>query len=77
MNGFNNDDVKKMLEMLKEQAESTGDKETKIDTQTTDKIRTDEDIKNMLKKHFSSEQEDSTAARSTCSKLSSILPSSG
>lgn len=61
MNGFNNDDVKKMLEMLKEQAESTGDKETKIDTQTTDKVRTDEEIKNMLKKHFSSEQEDSTS----------------
>jgi shikimate dehydrogenase len=49
---FNNDDVKKMLEMLKEQAESTNNT-SNIDTQTTDtSVSTDDDIKDMLKKHF-------------------------
>lgn len=61
MNGFNNDDVKKMLEMLKEQAEINNN-DSKIDTQTTENISTDEDIKNMLKKQFSSEQNDSSVA---------------
>ena len=57
MNGFNNDDVKKMLEMLKEQAENVNtDSKTEIDTQTTDGVHSDDDIKSMLKKHFSAEQ---------------------
>lgn len=55
MNGFNNDDVKKMLEMLKEQTEINNN-DSQIDTQTTDSVHTDDDIKNMLKKHFSADQ---------------------
>ena len=63
MEGFNNDDVKKMLEMLKEQAEiNNGDANERINTQTTEKVHTDDDIKNMLKKHFSSDESESTVA---------------
>ena len=62
MNGFNNDDVKKMLEMLKEQTEINNN-DSQIDTQTTDSVHTDDDIKNMLKKHFSADQvEESSSA---------------
>ena len=61
MEGFNNDDVKKMLEMLKEQAESNNN-DSKIDTQTTDSsVHTDDDIKDMLKKHFSAEQSENSS----------------
>ena len=56
MGNFNNDDVKKMLEMLKEQAESNNNEpQTQINTQTTDNAHTDEDIQNLLKEQFSSE----------------------
>lgn len=58
MENFNNDDVKKMLEMLKEQAESAPNTQgtASTDAQTTDNsIHSDDDIKNMLKKHFSAE----------------------
>ena len=56
MNNFNNDDVKKMLEMLKEQAESNNNEpQTQINTQTTDNAHTDEDIQNLLKEQFSAE----------------------
>ena len=61
MENFNNDDVKKMLEMLKEQAESTNNT-SNIDTQTTDtSTSSDDDIKDMLKKHFSSDNSDSSS----------------
>lgn len=60
MSDFNNDDVKKMLEMLKEQAND--DSQTKVDTQTTESVHTDEDIKNMLKEHFSSKEQKSSVA---------------
>ncbi len=63
MNGFNNDDVKKMLEMLKEQAEiNNNDSNVQMNTQTTDSLHTDDDIKNMLKEHFSAEKNDSSVA---------------
>ena len=62
MDGFNNDDVKKMLEMLKEQAESNSEAEINIDAQTTDNIHTDEDIQNMLKQQFASEQGDNSVS---------------
>ena len=63
MENFNNDDIKKMLEMLKEQAESTStDVQEHINTQTTDdSVHTDEDIKNMLKKHFAAEENEDSA----------------
>ena len=62
MENFNNDDVKKMLEMLKEQAESTNNT-SNIDTQTTDtSTSSDDDIKAMLKKQFSSENSDDSNA---------------
>ena len=52
MTDINNDDVKKLLEMLKEHTEQPA--EDKTNTQTTDNsIHSDDDIKNMLKKHFS------------------------
>ena len=55
MTDINKDDVQKLLERLKEHTEQTV--EEKTDTQTTDNsIHSDEDIKNMLKKHFSAEQ---------------------
>ncbi len=60
MEGYNNDDVKKMLEMLKEQAESSSESEVNIDAQTTDSVHTDEDIQNMLKEQFSPKQGDSS-----------------
>ncbi len=60
MESFNNDDIKKMLEMLKEQAESTNS-DSNIDTQTTDtSVSKDDDIKDMLKKHFSSDNSDNS-----------------
>ncbi len=63
MSGFNNDDVKKMLEMLKEQAEiNNNDSNAQMNTQTTEDVHTDDDIKNMLKEHFSSEHSDSSVA---------------
>ena len=62
MENFNNDDVKKMLEMLKEQAESTNNT-SNIDTQTTDtSTSSDDDIKAMLKNQFSSENSDDSNA---------------
>ena len=60
MENFNNDDVKKMLQMLKEQAESNN--ESQINTQTTEKVASDEDIQNMLKEQFSNEQKESPVA---------------
>lgn len=62
MENFNNDDVKKMLDMLREQAENTN-VNSQIDTQTTenDSARTDDDIKEMLKKHFSAENYEDVA----------------
>ena len=63
MSDFNNDDVKKMLEMLKEQAEiNNNDSNVQMNTQTTDNVHTDDDIKNMLKEHFSSEHSDSSVS---------------
>lgn len=63
MSGISNDDVKKMLEMLKEQAESNNEAQAEIDTQTTDSVHSDEDIKNMLKKHFSAEEGESSLSQ--------------
>ena len=55
MTDINKDDVQKLLERLKEHTEQTV--EEKTDTQTTDNsIHSDEDIKNMLKKHFSADE---------------------
>ena len=63
MNNFNNDDVKKMLEMLKEQAQSNNNEpKTEIDTQTTDNAHTDEDIQNLLKEQFSAENDATVSA---------------
>ena len=54
-----NDDINKILEMLKEHAENTpasDDELTEDATQITKKtVSSDEDIKNLLKKHFSTE----------------------
>ena len=61
MQDFNNDDVKKMLEMLREHAESTpadASQETDKPQTTENSIHTDDDIKNMLKKHFSAAESD-------------------
>ncbi|MBR2381201.1 MAG: hypothetical protein IKA84_01740 [Clostridia bacterium] len=56
MENFNNDEVKKMLEMLKERAKSTSDKEEV--TQATDNtVDSADDIKDLLKKQFSAEGE--------------------
>ena len=60
MSNYKNDDVKKMLEMLREQTESNDDSQSQIETQTTENIHTDEDIKNMLKECFSSETKESS-----------------
>ena len=50
-------DVKKMLEMLKEQAETANNIEKTENTQTTENsVHSDNDIKDMLKKHFSAEE---------------------
>lgn len=55
MENINNDEVKKMLDMLKEQAENT-QTTNQIDAQTTEGAdHSEDDIKNMLKKHFSAE----------------------
>lgn len=63
MSDFKNDDVKKMLEMLKEQAEiNSNDSKQEINTQTTDSMHSDEDIKNMLREHFATEQNDGSVA---------------
>ena len=59
MNDYKNDDVKKMLEMLKEQ--TNDESSAPIDTQTTDSVHTDEEIKNMLKECFSAKQESPVA----------------
>lgn len=56
MENFNNDEVKKMLEMLKEKAENTKTEEHP-DAQTADNAsHSDDDIKDMLKKHFSADE---------------------
>ena len=56
MQNYKDDDVKKMLEMLKEH---TGQQnEEKVVPQTTESpVHSDEEIKNMLKKHFSADGE--------------------
>ena len=57
---ISNDDVKKMLEMLKEHAEATPEGSDTYATQTTKQgSLSDDDIKNMLKKHFSAEETES------------------
>ena len=54
MHNIDNDEVKKMLEMLKEQAGQSNNEQ--VNTQTTENtVHSDDDIKNMLKKHFSSD----------------------
>lgn len=60
MENFNNDEVKKMLDMLKEQAQSSkSDFSEQNDTQNTETVgSSDDEIKDMLKKHFSASESD-------------------
>ena len=60
MENFNNDDVKKMLDLLKEQAQSTrSDLSEMDDTQNTENAASsDDEIKDMLKKQFSASESD-------------------
>ncbi len=55
MQNIDNDEVKKMLEMLKEhQAVQSNNEQVKAQT-TENTVHSDDDIKNMLKKHFSAD----------------------
>ena len=55
MQNIDNDEVKKMLEMLKEhQAVQSNNEQVKAQT-TENIVHSDDDIKNMLKKHFSAD----------------------
>ena len=56
MENFNNDDVKKMLEMLKEQAKSTTNNE-EVTQATENTVDSADDLKDLLKKQFSTEGE--------------------
>lgn len=56
MQNYKEDDVKKMLEMLKEHSEQQKDQKAVPQT-TENSTHSDEDIKNMLKKHFSANEE--------------------
>ena len=56
MQNYKDDDVKKMLEMLKEHTGQQSE-ETVVPQTTESSARSDEEIKNMLKKHFSADGE--------------------
>ena len=57
MENFNNDEVKKMLEMLKEQAESTTNSEKEVTQATENTVNSADDLTDMLKKQFSAKGE--------------------
>ena len=57
MENFNNDEVKKMLEMLKEQAESTTNSEKEVTQATANTVNSANDLTDMLKKQFSATSE--------------------
>ena len=55
MENFNNDEVNKMLEMLKIQAQSATDNEDEVTQATENNVDSADDIKDLLKKQFASE----------------------
>ena len=57
MESFNNDEVKKMLEMLKEQAQSTEATEQNVTQATENNVDSADELKDMLKKQFSADEE--------------------
>ena len=57
MENFNNDEVKKMLEMLKEQAESTTNKDKAVTQATENSVDSADALTDMLKKQFSAKSE--------------------
>lgn len=56
MESFNNDEVKKMLELLKEQAGSTTNSEKEVTQATENTVDSADDLTDMLKKQFSAEE---------------------
>ena len=64
MENFNNDEVAKMLEMLKIQAECTTNPEKEVTQATENTPDSADDLKDMLKKHFSAENNDESAVES-------------
>ena len=55
MENFNNDEVNKMLEMLKIQAQSATDNDDEVTQATENNVDSADDIKDLLKKQFASE----------------------
>lgn len=64
MENFNNDEVTKMLEMLKMQAESATNTEKEVTQATENTPDSADDLKNMLKKQFSAEDQGENAIES-------------
>ena len=62
MDNFSNDEIQKMLENLKKQAESTSDTEG-VTQATESTVDSANDIKDLLKKQFSAEGESEVADR--------------
>lgn len=58
MQDFNNDEINKMVEMLKEHADKQTNEEEIRPQATENSAHSDDDIKNMLKKHFSANTAD-------------------